>query len=678
MKSIQSYIVLFACLLSGLAAHAQLDRSQLPKPGPAPEIKLGSYETFELKNGLKVFVVRNTKLPQVSYSLMIDRDPILEGEKAGYVSVAGELLRSGTTTRTKDQIDEEVDFIGADLSTSSTGAYGSSLSRHKEKLMALMADVVLNPAFPQDEYEKILKQNKSGLAASKDNPQYIANSVQAKLLYGADHPYGELTTEETLNNIKLQDVQQYYQTYLKPNNAYLVIVGDITKKEAQKLVKQYFGNWKKGLVPTHNYPDPKPLQQPVVALVDRPSSVQSVVQIAHPVKLKPGEADVIPARLMNDILGGGDARLFNNLREKKGYTYGAYSSLDSDELMGKFVAYANVRNVVTDSAVAEFMKELKLIRGEAVPQAELEKAKNYLTGSFARSLESPQTIASFALNTARYGLDKNYYRDYLKKVAAVTPADLQRVAQKYVQPDQSYIVVVGNADEVAKGLQQFGEVKRLTPEGEPAKELSAGEANAGEIISKYIKAIGGEDRLKNVKDVRMVMKLNFNGMDLINTQVKKLPGSYLNETSMNGQTMSKIVFHNGKAFVVMGAQRQELPAEQAIAMKAAAIPFPELTYGQSGITAELKGIEKVEGQEAYKIAVGAGEGQKTMEYFAKDSGLKLKTESPTGTIIYKTYEEKDGIKFPKKISLVTPQGTLDGEVTSIDLNTGIKDTAFTE
>ena len=677
MKSIK-HLILYTCLLLGFAATAQVDRSQLPKPGPAPEIKLGTYESFELKNGLKVFVVRNTKLPQVSYSLVIDRDPIVEGDKAGYVSIAGNLLRSGTTNRTKDQLDEEVDFIGANLSTSSTGVYGSSLSRHKEKLMALMADVVLNPAFPQDEFDKLVKQNKSGLAAQKDNPQYIANSVQAKLLYGADHPYGELTTEATLENVGLQDVKQYYNTYFKPNTAYLAIVGDITKKEAQKLVNKHLGNWQKGTVPTHNYPAPQPLQKPVVAVVDRPASVQSVVQITHPIALKPGDADVIPARLMNDILGGGDARLFNNLREKKGYTYGAYSSIDSDELIGKFVAYANVRNAVTDSAVVEFMNELKRIRTEEVPKEELDKAKNYLTGSFARSLESPQTIASFALNTARYGLDKNYYRDYLKKVAAVSPADLQRVAQKYVQPDQAYILVVGNADEVQEGLKKFGEVKHYTTEGEPAKALGAGDANVQEILQKYIAAVGGEERLRNVKDLRMQMKLNFQGMEVNNTQLKKQSGSYLNETSVNGQTVSKIVYHGGKAFAVMAGQRQDLPAEQAAAFKTAAYPFPEIMYQQDGVTAELKGVETVDGKEAYKVVVGAADGPKTTEYFAKDSGLKLKTESPNGTIIYKSYEEKDGIKFPKKISLVTPQGVLEGEVVSIELNPGLKDTAFTQ
>ena len=677
MKSINP-IILFACLLFGFAANAQVDRSQLPKPGPAPEIKLGTYETFELKNGLKVFVVRNTKLPQVSFSLLVDRDPVLEGDKAGYVSVAGELLRSGTKNRTKDQIDEEVDFIGANLSTNSTGVYASSLSRHKEKLMALMADVVLNPAFPQEEFDKILKQNKSGLAAQKDNPQYIANSVQAKLLYGANHPYGEVTTEGTLENVKLQDVQQYYNTYFKPNTAYLAIVGDITKKEAQKLVTKHFGSWQKGTVPTHTYPDPKPLQKPQIALVDRPSSVQSVVQIVHPIELTPGDADVIPARLMNDILGGGDARLFNNLRETKGYTYGAYSSLSSDELVGKFMAYANVRNAVTDSAVFEFMKELKRIRTEAVPQEELNKAKNFLTGSFARSLESPQTIASFALNTQRYGLDKNYYRDYLKKVAAVQPADLQRVAQKYVQPDQAYIVVVGNADEVEEGLKQFGEVKRYTADGELAKALGAGDATAQEVINKYVQAIGGEQKLRAINDMRMVMKFNFNGMEITNTQLKKLPGSYLNETTMNGQTMSKIVYNNGKAFMVMGPQRQELPAEQAAAFKTAAYPFPEVMYEKEGVTVELKGVEKVEGQDAYKVAIGVGEGPKSIEYFAKDSGLKLKTESPTGTVIYKSYEEKGGIKYPKKLVLVTPQGTLEGEVVNVELNTGLKDAAFAQ
>ncbi|AHM62534.1 peptidase M16 domain-containing protein [Flammeovirgaceae bacterium 311] len=672
------HIFLFACLLFAYAATAQVDRSQLPKPGPAPEIKLGTYESFELKNGLKVFVVRNTKLPQVSYSLLIDRDPIVEGDKAGYISIAGDLLRSGTANRTKDQLDEEVDFIGAGLSTSSTGVYGSALSRHKDKLMALMADVVLNPSFPQEEFDKLVKQNKSGLAAQKDDPQYIASSVQGMLLYGADHPYGELATEATFDNIKIEDVKQYYQIYFKPNTAYLAIVGDITKKEAQQLVKKYFSKWQKGNVPTHTYPAPKPLEKPLVAVVDRSTSVQSVVQITHPIALKPGDADVIPARLMNDILGGGDARLFNNLREAKGYTYGAYSSLDSDELIGKFVAYANVRNAVTDSAVYEFMHELRRIRTEAVPQDELEKAKNFLTGSFARSLESPQTIASFALNTARYKLDKNYYRDYLKKVAAVTPADLQRVAQTYVQPDNAYILVVGNAEEVEEGLKQFGEVKRYTAEGEPAKELAAGEASAQEIIGKYLQAIGGEQRLSSINDMRMVMKLSVNGMEITNTQLKKLPGSYLNETTMNGQVLSKIVYDGGKAFMVMGGQRQELPEQQAAALKASAYPFPELMYEQEGITAEVKGLETVEGKEAYKVVVGTAGGPSSTEYFAKDSGLKLKTESPTGTIIYKSYEEKDGIKFPKTISLITPQGTLEGEVVSVELNPGLKDAAFAQ
>jgi zinc protease len=667
MKSL-NFIALAVGLFCATGVSAQVDRSKLPEPGPAPEIRLGTYETFELKNGLKVIVVRNTKLPQVSYSLLIDRDPIVEGDKAGYISIAGQLLRSGTATRTKDQIDEEMDFIGASLSTNSTGVYGSSLSRHKEKLMALMADVVLNPAFPQAEFDRILKQTKSGMASQKDNPDYIANRVQAKLLYGAEHPYGELNSEATLENISLQDVQQYYQTYFKPNVAYLAIVGDITKKEAQKMATKYFGKWQKGTVPTHQYTNPAPLQKPVIAVVDRPTSVQSIVKVTHPIELKPGDADVIPARLMNDILGGGDARLFNNLREDKGYTYGAYSSLDSDKLMGKFVAYGNVRNAVTDSAVAEFINELTRIRTEPVPQEELQKAKNFLTGSFARSLESPQTIASFALNTQRYGLDKNYYRDYLKKVAAVTSQDLQRVAQKYVQPEQAYILVVGNADEVAPGLSRFGTVSRYTAEGEPAKEMAAGEADAQTIIQNYLQAIGGEQKLNAVKDLYTMTSLSVQGMQLQMTQSRKVPNMYMTETSMGGQVMSKVALADNKGYMEFQGQRRELPAEQVTAFMYNAHPFPELQMKAGSIKTEVKGIETVNGQEAYKVAVTPSEGVTVMEYYAKESGLKLKTESPAATIVIKSYQEVDGIKYPREISMQTPQGVLDGVIEVVEAN----------
>ena len=319
--------VLDQAMESLVSEDSELDRSKIPVPGPAPEIQIGEYKSFTLDNGLKVFVVENDKLPVVSFSLIIDRDQIREGEKAGYISAAGDLLSRGTKTKTKEQIDEEIDFIGASLSTSSTSVFASSLSKHKEKLLAVMADVTLNPSFPPEELDKIKKQTISGLQSQKDDPNAIAENVRQVLRYGKNHPYGELTTEESVNNISLEDCKNYYNTYFKPNIAYMAIVGDITRQEAETLIKENFGSWKRGEVPTHIYEKPAIPVKPVVALVDRPQSVQSIINITYPVTLKPGGDDVIKARIMDDILGGGfSGRLFANLRETYGYTYGAYSS----------------------------------------------------------------------------------------------------------------------------------------------------------------------------------------------------------------------------------------------------------------------------------------------------------------------------------------------------------------
>ena len=676
MKNKFFYLIAF-CLLAA-PAFAQLDRSKAPEPGPAPEINLGEYESFTLKNGLKVFVVQNNKLPRVAFNLLIDRDPVLEGEKAGYVEATGELLRRGTTKRTKDQLDEEIDFLGANLSTSSTGVYASSLSKHKEKLMELMADVILNPAFKQEELDKIITQTKSSLEASKDNPQAIAANVQAKLLYGEDHPYGEIVTEETVDNITIEDAKQYYQTYFKPNSAYLAIVGDISRKEAEKLVKKHLGKWKKGEVPSHEYPDPQPLDETKVALVDRPTSVQSVVHVMHPVELEPGAEDVIPGRIMNEILGGGDARLFNNLREDKGYTYGAYSSLASDELVGKFTANANVRNEVTDSAVVEFMKELETIRTEPVSEEELNSAKNYLTGSFARSLESPQTIASFALNIERYGLDKDYYKNYLKNVAAVTAEDVQNIAQKYIQPEQSYIMVVGSADEVKDGLSQFGEVEMYDIYGNKQKavEASAADITAEQVIDNYLKALGDRNKLEEINNMKMVVNLNMNGMQFNNTTLKKGGDKYLNTTKMGEQELNKIVYNQGEAKAYAQGQSMPLPPDQANALKYEARIFPELHYQDMGFNLSLKGITKVDGKDAYQVVIESPEGQKSISYFDKETGYKLKTEAQMVNVEFSDYQNQEGVMIPAKMKMITPQGTLQGDIVEVKFNTEIPDQQF--
>ncbi|HCM77738.1 MAG TPA: peptidase M16, partial [Cytophagales bacterium] len=226
------------CFVLGLlsSALAQVDRSKAPSPAPAREIKIGVYQSFMLKNGLQVFVVENHKLPRLQFSIQLKHDPIFEGNKAGYVSIAGNLIGTGTTTRTKAQLDEEVDFIGASLSTGAYSLYASSLSKHTDKLLELMTDVLYNPSFEQSELDKLKTQTISGITAGKDDPNTIASNVRGVLVYGKDHPYGEIATEESVKSISVEDCQQYFKTYFKPNNAYLVMVGDITLKRAKKIL----------------------------------------------------------------------------------------------------------------------------------------------------------------------------------------------------------------------------------------------------------------------------------------------------------------------------------------------------------------------------------------------------------------------------------------------------------
>ncbi|MEE9430215.1 MAG: pitrilysin family protein, partial [Melioribacteraceae bacterium] len=448
---IKKYVLflIFASVFS-LNLFAQLDRSIQPKPGPAAEIQLGDYESFELANGLKVFVIENHKLPKVTFRLETVRDPIKEGKNAGYISIAGQLLRRGTTTKTKAQIDEAIDFIGASLSTSGRSIYGSSLKKHFPSLMEVISDVVLNSNFKQEELDKIKKQTISNLAAAKEEPNAIASNLRSVLVYGNNHPYGEVATEESVESISLEMCKDYYKDYFKPNISLLALVGDINIDEAKELIENNLGTWEKKDVPSATYKTPKAPLVRKVAISDRDASVQSVVNISYPIELKKGSDDVIKASVLNTILGGTfSARLMQNLREDKAYTYGSYSSISSDKLVGSFTASAKVRNEVTDSAVTEIFNEMQKLRDEKVGEVELTRFKNYLTGSFSRALEQPQTIATFALNIEKYNLSKNYYKNYLKKLNNVSADDIQNMAKKYLRPKNSNVIVVGSAKEVA-------------------------------------------------------------------------------------------------------------------------------------------------------------------------------------------------------------------------------------
>jgi zinc protease len=690
MKKIFIPLFSLALLLNSLATFAQaggttLDRSKIPGAGPAPVIRVGKYESFTLANGIKVFVVTNRKLPRVAFNLVLDYDPILEKDYAGYVEIAGQMLRSGTTTRTKEQLDEAIDFIGASLSTSSTGIYGASLKKHQPKLLELMSDVLLNPSFPATELDRIKKETKSNIASEKDDPNSVAGVVSSIVLYGKNHPYGEPTTEETVEKVDLPKIKSFYNTYYKPNIAYLAIVGDITVAEAKIAVEKYFGKWKTGVVPKATYTlAPKPAKTRI-ALADRSNSVQSVIRITHTIDLKPNSPDVIQARVANDILGGQGGRLYNNLREKRGLTYGAYSSISPDKWAGKFSANASVRNAVTDSAVVEFFNELRKLRSEKVTEAELKQAKASITGSFVRSLESPQTIASFAINTARYGLAPDYYANYLKNVAAVNADNVLAISKKYVQPENAHIAVVGNGGEIADKLKPFGEIDYYDLNGNKVdksakKEIPAG-LTADKVIENYIKAIGGKDNLLKIKDVTMNMNASIQGQQLKAVSKQKAPNKYRLSIDMQGSEVFSMTSNGTKAAMAQMGNKQELQGNTLETTKIQRALFPELYYTQLGVKSTLAGVENLEGTEVYKVELIMPGGDKITEYFDSKTELKIKqnstVDSPQGPMPQSTtmsdYREVNGVKFPHKI--VNGMG-LQLDVQTVEINKGLTDEAF--
>jgi zinc protease len=687
MKRILASLLILLITASG---YAQVDRSIRPKPAPAKAIELGDYKSYTLDNGLKIIVVKNDKLPRVSFSLVVDRDPFLEGDKAGFVSLAGSLMRNGTINRTKEQLDKEVDFIGATLFTGATNAYASGLSKYSEEIIGLMADVALNPSFPQEEFDKLKKQSLTGIESAKDDPNSLSSRLSNSSLYSLDHPYGELETEASINNITIEDCKSFYNENWSPNQAYIVVVGDIKAKKAKKLIKKYFGEWASKEVSTREYEMPAKPSKSVVNIINRNSSVQTVIRLANTIDLQPGSEDIVAVQLMNQILGGGSmGRLFQNIREDKAYTYGAYSQYDSDELVGSFSANASVRNEVTDSSVVEFIKEFKRLQTEKVSEQELQDAKNNIIGSFGRNLERPQTIASFALNIARYNLPEDYYKTYLQRLGAVSADDIMAASKKYINSDALIITAVGKAADIASKLEQFGEVKYYDfnglETGAPSFPVPAG-VTAESVISGYINAIGGQDNLAKVKDISIMMSASISGMPMEATAktLKKRPNLFLTEMNVVGFGTVQKVYFDGKKGESSGMQGSAvLEGDELEEIKNQGAFFGEAEYLSKGYELNLVAINMVEGEEAYTLEVDKN-GEVQTEYYSVKTGLKLReeatTEGPQGEMTvsqdYSDYRAVEGVMLPFKINISQGAQKIEMITTEAKINSGLKKSDF--
>jgi predicted Zn-dependent peptidase len=700
MKRITLSIFAFAVSLSVQAQ--KVDRSIRPVPGPAPEISLGKTESFTLPNGMKVFVVENHKLPTIECSIELDIKPELQGNMAGYQDMMSELLMTGTTTRSKDKLNGEIDQMGADISVSSEGISGSGLKKYQDKILGLMADIAMNAVISQEELEKSKKKMISGLETEKNEPDAMVRNVSAVVNYGTNHPYGEVVTQESVKNITLDKCKSYYKTYFRPNVAYMAIVGDVTLAEIKPIIEKHFGKWQKADVPTASYPVASTVaQQTKLAFAPRTAAVQSVVNVTYPIaELKPGMNDVIKVRVANTILGGGSqGRLFQNIREKHGWGYGSYSTIKEDDICGSFAATLKTKNNVSDSALEALINEMRIIRTERVSDSTLRNTLSFMSGNFAISLEDPARIAQFAINIERYHMPKDYYKNYLKNLNAVTAEDVLSAAQAYIRPDNANIVVAGSKEEVANKLARFSADKQVYYYDYSGKPIVQTEAKAiplgltiDDVYKKYISAIGGEKAISSVKDIKMVSTAELQGMPITLTVAKKAGGKLLEmiELNMNGKkmTIQKKAFDGTAGYEEQQGKKTNMDADGIAEAKEDADLQKDLHDAQYGIKRTLKGIETIEGADAYVVESVDAKNSKITEYYDAKSGLKVREskmeKGPDGAEVpvvtdYSDYREipgTNGYKIPHYMSVPGPGGALAFKVQTVEVNKNLPDSDF--
>jgi predicted Zn-dependent peptidase len=332
----------------------------------------------------------------------------------------------------------------------------------------LFADVIRNPTFPQAEVARYKTRTLSQLQFQRSIPQFLAAEQFSRAIYGTNHPASFIVPpSESISKLSSKDLADFHAKYYRPNNAILAVVGDITMKELLPKIEKAFGDWEKGDVPATTIPATPAQSESRIYLIDRPGSVQTVLQLGT-LGIERTSPDYFAVLLADRVLGGGPSgRLFLNLREDKGYTYGAYSNFGGSKFRGTWISSSEVRTDVTEGAMKEFMYELNRLRTEKVSATELENAKRAIIGSFALSLEQPQALLQNIITQKLYNLPADYWDTYPQKVSAITPDDVQRVAQKYIDLNHLQVVAVGDASKAREVLEKYGKVEVFDADGKP-------------------------------------------------------------------------------------------------------------------------------------------------------------------------------------------------------------------
>jgi predicted Zn-dependent peptidase len=688
-------LLLLVAISAITGVNGQIDRSVRPKAAAAPAINIKNSEVFKTANGITVVLSENHKLPRVSFNMVMGASPMIEGSKAGANQLMGQLLLSGTAARSKDVLDKEIDYMGATLNADGSSLYLSCLTKHLEKSLGIMQDVLMNPTFPESEFARIKKQAESGLLAAKSSPDEMAGNAERKINF-PNHPNSDVMNEASLAAITREDIVANFKQIFTPDGAYLVIVGDINKEQASKMVDQYFGSWKGTAVYKQDYSSLFKNKGNRVIFVNKPGAVQSVINVTFPVAVRPGEKDQLALNVLNSIFGGGafGSRLMQNLREDKAYTYGCYSDLQVTRDGSWLSASGSFRNDVSDSAITQLLYEFNRIAEGYVSDDELNLAKSVMAGGFARSLESPQTIARFALNIIRNNLESDYYQNYLKRLEAITKEDVLNMAQKYFTNGFN-IIVVGN-EAVLDKIKVFdadGKIEKLDAFGNEVKDVKKATISADELLTNYVNAVTLTNspkalakKMKKIKSISKETSISIPGapMTLKLTEVNIAPNKEAMKLEAQGMVFTSSYFDGTK-----GAEKNMQTGEKTMtdaeiaAKKKSAGFFPEMFYKTTGMTYELKGIETINNKDYYVLATNDGESQR-FDYYDVTTYMKYKTlsisqqggETAEITVMFDDYREVNGLMIPYKLVQVIGEMSLEGTVKEVLFNSKIDDSLF--
>ena len=696
-------VIVLSMLVLSSSLIGQIDRS-MPEAGPAPEIEFKEPYTTKLSNNLTLMVVVNDKLPTASATLIIDNPPILEGDKSGVKGLVTSNMGKGNKFQSKDEFIEEKDFMGSFISYNSSGGSISSLSRYFERTMTMFAQGALYPIFSDEEFEKEKTKLTEALKIDEKNAASIARRVENIVAYKKDHPRSEYTTEASVSNINITDIEKFYKSYFKPNNAYLVVIGDVNLEGTIALSKKLFEDWKYsneldkmfGEESINDFEEPEVSKRTTIHIVDVPNATNVEISFQNIIDRKTSDTDYFSGTVANRVLGAGpESRLFSVIREEKGFAYGAYSGLPtSSKTKTKFVARTTVRTEVADSAIVEMHNQLKIMRDNPITDEELSNVKSGYFGEFAMSIENPITIANQALSIRSENLPEDFYKTFLSNLNTVSKDDVMQSSKKFFLIDNAQIVVTGKINDILDNLESiyldenkidviyhdaFGEIIE-----KPDYSVDAS-VSVENIINKYIDLIGGKDKLEKVESIESNGNANINmqGQSFVLEfySLKNNQNQSLNTITAGGMVVQRSVFNRYQGYNEVNGQRMPLTdseLEQAIINSAL---FSELNYDFS--TIELIGTAIVDNQKAYQIKIT----ENKTEYYSIESGLKIKEveiqETEGNQVVQETtikdYNEVDGVLIPSEINLVAPGTPPDGftiKFNRIKLNVKTSDSDF--